>query len=153
MGLSVSASVVILFTAVVISSITLYSTIENAVDQMRDAQRFEREKEKKNIHSEIEILSVEKVGEMRTKITLKNTGRCQLEIRHGERTYFEILVNGYLFTEKVVLWSVVVENRTGTSVFNPTEEMSFELENYEPSSGDVIKIIFYEKCMDYFIYK
>ena len=153
MGLGVSASVDVLFTAVILSSIVLYETLENSMDEMKDAERFEMEAYKKQLHSEIEIVSLENLGGGRYLVFVKNTGDSQLELRRGENVRFELLVGGFLVTENVRSDSIRVDNKPGTGILNPTEEMNFVLAGHSLRSGDILKIVFYEKCCDYFIYE
>lgn len=153
MGLGVSASVAILFTAVILSSIVLYETLDNSMDEMKDAERFEMETHEKQLHSEVEIVSLEILGGGRSLVYVKNTGHSQLELRRGENVRFELLVGGFLVTENVRSDSIRVDNNPGTGILNPTEEMNFVLEEHSLRSGDVVKITFYEKCCDYFIYE
>ena len=153
MGLGVSASVAILFTAVILSSIVLYETLENSMDEMKDAERFERESYEKKLRSEIDIISLEDLGGGRYLVSVENTGDFQLELRRGEKFRFELLVDGFLVTENVQNDTIRVENNPGTGVLNPTEEMSFVLEGHSLRSGDIVKIAFYETCYDYSTYE
>lgn len=152
MGLSVSASVAVLFTAVILSTIVLYGTIENSLDQFHRARDYQWEFEETRLHARVEIVSIEELGGGDHLVTVENTGDVQLRARDGEGPAFEFLVGGYLSTSKVDNSSIRVEGRATTSIFNPDEEMSFVLRQTQVEEGEELKIVFYEPCFDYYTY-
>jgi len=153
MGLSVSASVAILFTALVISAVVLYGTIENALDDLQDAGEYESQNEQRQARSQVEFVSVDELAERSFLLTVRNTGDTQMRIRQGDIPLFEVLINGYLVTENISGETIRVEGSSTTTIFNPTEEMSFVVEGHKLTTGDVVKILFYEACTDYEVYE
>jgi len=153
MGLSISASVAVLFTAVILSSIVLYETVENSMDEMQDAERFEMTAYQQQLHSEVVIVSLEQITDESILVTVKNTGDSQLVVKQEGMARFEVLINGYLLTHHVPGDTIRIENSRTTDILNPTEEMSFVVEEHSPRSGDELKIVFYEKCVDYAVFE